>query len=468
MWRQLYTLLYLLALPPVLIRQWLRGRREPAYRRDPLGRFGRAPRSVPGAIWIHAVSTGEVQAAAPLVRRLRQRHPRRPILMTVTTAGGRERAEALFDGEATVTWLPWDLPWTQAAFLRRTRPRALLIMETELWPNLLAACGQAGVPVMLVNARLSARSARGYGRLPGPARAMLADLHRVLCQDEATAERFRALGMAPERMEVTGSLKFDPLLPVDLAERVAGVRARLGRDRSLLVMASTHEDEEARLLAAFAPLLRRHPRWRLVLVPRHPDRFDAVWRLCRDSGVEAARWSAASIPETASLVLVDAMGVLLEICGAAELVFVGGSLVPRGGHNPVEPAIQGVPVLIGPHGFNFEAINAAFREAGALEQVADATELAERCETLLADEPERRRRGLAARQVVAARRGALEQVLDRVDALLRDWEHCPLSTSRASGPAEAPGQGARAAGNGRAALARGQCRDQPSSSPSVV
>ena len=233
-----------------------------------------------------------------------------------------------------------------------------------------------------------------------------------------------ALPISPERIRVTGSLKFDPLLPGDLGQRVASVRTRLGRarpdrDQRLLVMASTHEDEEARLLAAFAPLLHRHPQWRLALVPRHPDRFDAVWRLCRDSGLPAARWSAGPVPAAASLVLVDAMGVLLEICGAAELVFVGGSLVPGGGHNPVEPAIQGVPVLIGPHGFNFEAINAAFRDAGALEQVADAPELARRCEALLADEPERRRRGRAARQVVAAHRGALEQVLEGVEDLLQ-------------------------------------------------
>ena len=417
MWRPLYTLLHLLLLPPVLIRQWLRGRREAGYRRDPLGRFGRVSRRAPGAIWIHAVSAGEVQAAAPLVRGLQRRHPHRPILVTVTTAVGRERAEVLFAGEATVTWLPWDLPWTQAAFLRRTRPRLLLIMETELWPNLLAACRRARVPVLLVNARLSARSARGYARVPGATRAMLADLDRILCQDDATADRFRALGMAPERLEITGSLKFDPLLPEDLNERVAGARARLGQDRRLLVMASTHEDEEVRLLAAFTPLLRRHPHWRLVLVPRHPERFDAVWRLCRDSGLEAARWSAGPVPETATLVLVDAMGVLLEICGAAELVFVGGSLIPRGGHNPVEPAIQDVPVLIGPHGFNFEEMNAAFRAVGALEQVADAAELAGRCEALLGNEPERRRRGQAGRQLVAARAGALERVLDRVEEI---------------------------------------------------
>jgi 3-deoxy-D-manno-octulosonic-acid transferase len=314
-----------------------------------------------------------------------------------------------------VTWLPWDLPWTQAAFLRRIRPRLLLIMETELWPNLLAACRRARVPVLLVNARLSARSARGYGRVAGASRAMLADLDRILCQDDATAERFRGLGAAPERIQVTGSLKFDPLLPPDLAQRVAGVRDRLGEDRRLLVMASTHGDEEARLLAAFEPVLQRHPDWCLVLVPRHPDRFDAVWRLCRDGGLQAARWSGGPVPAAAAVVLVDAMGMLLETCGAAELVFVGGSLVPHGGHNPVEPAIQGVPVFTGPHGFNFESINGALRDAGALESVADATELAGRCEALLGDEPDRLRRGQAGRELVARSRGALELVLDRVE-----------------------------------------------------
>lgn len=415
MWFPLYTVLYLLALPVVLLRQHLRGRREPGYRIDRLGRFGRVRGVPPGAIWIHAVSAGETIAAVPLVRAIRQRHPDVPILFTVTTASGRDRASHLLGAGVHLRWLPWDLPWTMRAFLRATRPRLLVLMETELWPHLLRECRRARVPTLLANARMSERSAKGYARLGEFGREMFRSLDGVACQDEVSATRCAALGVPVARLEITGSIKFDPHLPADLDARVdrALARCAVGAGR-VLVAASTHEGEEAALLASLGPVLAGHPGWRLVLVPRHPDRFDAVWRLCEQSGLPVWRWSDGPAPARAAVVLGDVMGELLAIYGIADLAFVGGSLVPHGGHNPIEPALHGLPVLTGPHTFNFDTMVAEFRTAGALEVVADADALALRVSALLDDEGERRRRGLAARAVVRAGRGALDRVAEWV------------------------------------------------------
>jgi 3-deoxy-D-manno-octulosonic-acid transferase len=414
-----YTAAYALVLPLALARQWWRGRAEPAYRQDPLARFGRVDGLPEGALWIHAVSAGETIAATPLVRRLRASDPSRPVLLTTTTATGRAAAEALAadDPGIAVSWLPWDLPAAVGAFLARTRPRALVIMETELWPNLLAGCARAGVPVMLANARLSVRSARGYGRVGRLTRRMLGRIACLACQDAVTASRFEDLGADPARTVVTGSVKFDLELPADLAERVAAARERLGAGRTLVVAASTHEDEEARLVEAFGPLLDVRPDLRLVIVPRHPNRFDAVLATLRSSGRPVARWSEGPAPEAAQLVLVDAMGVLLAVYGVAAVAFVGGSLVARGGHNPIEAAVHGVPVVTGPAVFNFEAIVAAFRDAGALVKADSAAAVAARVDAWLDDPAAASAAGAAGRAVVEAGRGALGETLVRIEAL---------------------------------------------------
>lgn len=411
MWRALYTLLYLLVLPFALLRQYLRGLREPGWHVDPLGRFGRVYGVPPGGIWIHAVSAGETIAAVPLVRALQRMHPEAPLLMTVTTASGRERAKALLGGDVHLRWLPWDLPWTMRRFLRATRPAVLVIFETELWPSLLHEAKHAAVTIMLVNGRLSARSAAGYARIDGLTRQMLGALDVVACQDQDTAARLLGLGADPARVVVTGSIKFDLDMPPDIEARVEQARARIAAGATrVLVAASTHDNEEARILMAMRPLLMAHPGWRLVLAPRHPDRFDVVWALCTNSGLRSARWTRGAVPKDTQVVLADVMGELLAIYGAADVAFVGGSLVERGGHNPIEPAVHGVPVLTGPHTFNFETIMGKFLDARALTVVAGATSLAEQTEELFTSDAERARRGSAARELVIRERGALDGI----------------------------------------------------------
>lgn len=418
-WRAAYVTLHLLALPVLLVRLWWRGRAEPLYRHDLPARFGRwagAPEAA--GVWVHAVSVGETVAAVPLLRGLEALAPSAPRILTVTTAAGRERAQDLLGDSVYLTWLPFDLPFSLRAFLRRAQPRLLVLIETELWPLLIRECGRFGVRVVLVNARLSERSAAGYRRLGTLTRGMLEGIDLIACQDTASAERFRALGARPERVICPGNMKFDALVPGDLSARMDRARERLGADDGpLLVAASTHAGEEERLLAALVPLLRRHPDWRLLIVPRHAHRFDAVWRLMERAPLASARLSAGEVPAGSRLLLGDLMGELIALYGLADVAFLGGSLLPHGGHNPIEPAWHGLPLFSGPHLDNFADVAERFTAAGALEVVADADELAVAMERVLDDDELWQQRGDAARQVVETNRGALGAILAAMRAM---------------------------------------------------
>lgn len=406
---RIYSLLWLVALPLLLGRLLLRSMREPGYREDLAGRFGRGAGAATGALWVHAVSAGEVHAVAPLMRRLAERHPSRPLLLTCSTATGRARARACFGDTVEVAWLPFDLPGCVDAFLARRRPELLALVETELWPVLIERCAAREIPVLLVNGRLSERSARGYARLPWLVRPMIGRLDGILCQDRATAARFSALGAGDGVLRVTGSLKFEPELPPDTADRAATFRQRIvgAMARAFVIVAgSTHAGEEEALLAVLLPLLERHPDWRLVLVPRHPQRFDAVARVCAGMGASAPRASAHAAPE-GGLLLWDRMGDLAALYGAADAAFVGGSLVPAGGHNPIEAAVHGTPVLVGPGAHDFTDVNARLAVDGGLVRVEDAGALAARLERWARHPEERARAGAAARAAVRANGGAL-------------------------------------------------------------
>jgi len=418
-WRAVYITLHLLALPWLLGRLWWRGQAEPLYRQDLAARFGRwddAPEAA--GVWVHAVSVGETVAAVPLLRGLEALAPSAPRILTVTTSAGRERARDLLGDSVYLTWLPFDLPFSLRAFLRRARPRLLVLIETELWPLLIHECGRFGVRVVLVNARLSERSAAGYRRLGGLTRNMLDGIDLIACQDSVSAERFRALGARAERVICPGNMKFDALLPGDLSVRMDRARERLGADDGpLLIAASTHAGEEELLLTAFMPMLRRHPDWRLLIVPRHAHRFGAVWRLLERSPLAAARLSGGEVAAGSRLLLGDVMGELIALYGLADVAFLGGSLVPHGGHNPIEPAWHGLPLFSGPHLDNFADVAERFAAAGALEVVADAQELARAMESVLDDEELWQRRGDAARNVVETNRGALGAILTAMRAL---------------------------------------------------
>ena len=414
--RLLYSLGLYALLPFLPLRLLYRGLRNPAYLRgwpQRLGFLGRRPPA--GGVWVHAVSVGEVQAAAPVVEALLARGE--GVVLTTMTPTGARQARRLFGEGVFHAFLPYDLPGAGRRFLAAVRPRLGVIMETEIWPNLLAACRRAGVPVVLANARLSARSARRYARVGALVRPALQGLEAVLAQGRDDARRFRALGVPPARLRVTGNLKYDLRLNPSALEEGELLRSRWG-DRPVWIAASTHEGEEAAALAAHRRLRQALPQALLVLVPRHPERFARAAQLCARAGLEVARRSRGEVPQAGTAVyLGDTLGELPALYAAAQVAFVGGSLVPVGGHNLLEPAALGLPLLCGPHVFNFAEIARRLRRAGALRVVADAGELASEVEWLLRDPVLRAARGEGGRALVEREAGAAARVL----AALSPW-----------------------------------------------
>jgi 3-deoxy-D-manno-octulosonic-acid transferase len=377
---------------------------------------------VPGGIWVHAVSVGESIAAAPMIRALLQRYPQLPITVTCMTPTGSERIKALFVEEPRVQhcYLPYDLPCAAKRFLDQVRPKLAVIMETELWPNHIHQCARRGIPVALANARLSERSARGYARFPKLTRPMLGEMSLFAVQTEAEAERFRQLGARTDTVEVTGSIKFDLTIDPQLLESASALRRQWQAvERPVWIAASTHEGEDEVVLAAHQRLLASYPDALLILVPRHPERFDSVAQLCEREGFATVRRSSAQ-PVTAqtSVLLGDTMGELLFLYALADSAFVGGSLVPNGGHNLLEPAALAKPVLSGPHLFNFLEIAAQLRAAGALQEVEDAESLALAVQRLFELPRDAQRMAEAGLKVMRSNQGALQRLLDGLGRLL--------------------------------------------------
>ncbi|WP_296753774.1 lipid IV(A) 3-deoxy-D-manno-octulosonic acid transferase, partial [Thiobacillus sp.] len=380
-------------------------------------RLARGPAPVCGALWINAVSVGEMRAAQPLVAALRAAHPDAPVLLTCMTPTGRATAEALYGSFAHIVYLPYDYAWLVRRFLRRVQPRAGILMETELWPNLIDAAARQRIPMVLANARLSARSARGYARLPALTRACLARIATVAAQSEADAARLLELGAASAH--VTGNLKFDITPPPALLERGAAWKAQWGQ-RPVLLAASTREGEEAPLLRAFAEAAPAAVL--LVLVPRHPQRFDAVAGLIEAAGLACQRRSAldgAQLHAGTRVLLGDSLGELFAYYAACDVAFVGGSLLPLGGQNLIEAASVGRPVLVGPHTFNFEEATRRAIEAGAALRVSEAGDMLEKALQLLNDDAARARMGAAGLAFAARHRGAAARVAELVAPLLR-------------------------------------------------
>lgn len=411
----LYRLALLLAAPLIPLRLAWRGRRERGYLQHWRERLGSG--AVPaGALWIHAVSVGEMRAAQPLVDALRAAHPGVPVLLTCMTPTGRATAEALYGSFATIVYLPYDYAWLVRRFLRRARPRVGVLMETELWPSLIHAAARLSIPLVLGNARLSERSARGYARLPALTRACLQRIAVVAAQAEADASRLLKLGA--RSVQITGNLKFDIAPPLEMLERGTGWRAKWG-SRPVLLAASTREGEEAPILRAFADAAP--PEVLLVLVPRHPQRFDEVAAL-----IEAARlpYRRRSVPDglevdaDTRVLLGDSLGELFAYYAACDVAFVGGSLAPLGGQNLIEAASAGRPVLVGPHTFNFDEATRLAIEAGAALRVVDADALIGAALKLLGDDALRSRMGEAGLAFAARHRGAAARLQGLVSPLL--------------------------------------------------
>jgi len=413
--RRIYTLALYLLLPLVLLRLLWRSIKAPAYRRRWLERLGIfAPPPGWGGLWIHAVSVGEVQAILPLIRQLLTSNPDLSITVTTTTPTGSARVTEQLGEQVFHVYFPYDLPLSLTGFLRRVRPRALLMVETEIWPNLLHYCRRHGVYTLLANARLSARSARGYARLGRFARATFAQIDCVAAQSRADAARFRELGVPAERVFVTGSIKFDMRIPASLEEQVEVLRRAWG-GRPVWIAGSTHEGEDELVLAAHRRVLGQFPNALLILVPRHPERFDRVASLCRRERLRLSRRSRhADYDHESQVYLGDTMGELPVLLGSADVAFIGGSLVNTGGHNMLEAAAQGVAVCFGPHVFNFAVISQMLIEAGAARQVNNEAELGDQVISWFADVSQRAEVGEKGRRVVAKNRGALKRLLDLI------------------------------------------------------
>jgi 3-deoxy-D-manno-octulosonic-acid transferase len=415
----LYNVLVYLAAPIAVLVQLWRGLRDPSYRERLGERFGLGD-PIPGAtIWIHAVSVGEVQASQQLITQLQKRHPHYGILITTVTPTGAARARLLFGDRVQLRYVPLDLPGSVRRFFDRVQPKLAMILETELWPNLYGECGRRGVPLVLASARISPRSVGKYRRMVSLFRKTLSHGIVIAAQSESDAERFRSIGATAERTHVTGNIKFDFQPPAGIEAQGRHWREEHAPGRPIWVAGSTHEGEEVTVLDAHRRVLERFPDALLVLVPRHPQRFEYVRDLLAKRHERAAwRSSRAPISPATSVLLGDTMGELMTFYAAADVAFVAGSLVPIGGHNLLEPASAGRPVLTGPYNFNGEEIAQLLMDAGAAVVVSDTAGLAHAVKGLLDDANLRAVMGAAGRAVLDANRGALDRLLTLVDPLL--------------------------------------------------
>jgi 3-deoxy-D-manno-octulosonic-acid transferase len=417
--RYLYSAIFYCLLPFILLRLLFRGLAAPNYRKRWRQRFGffTPPESAKETIWLHAVSVGETLAAVPLVKALQVKYPDHRLLITCMTPTGSERITAAFGDSVDHSYAPYDMPDAVARFIQRVQPKMLIIMETELWPNTIAACHKRQIPVILANARLSEKSARGYARVRGLSGPMFAQLTAVVAQHEDDGTRFAALGLPADNLHISGNIKFDLDLNAEIRQAAESLKQqwRGENQRPILLAASTHRGEDEIILQAFGQIKQRVHNALLVLVPRHPERFNQVGDLCLDAGYSLARRSSNDPVEQADILLGDSMGELMTFFGACDIAFIGGSLVSNGGHNMIEPAAWGKPTLSGLSVFNFAEVSRLLAEAGGLALVEDTVALAETVIELIENPERAQQMGQQAQQVAEANRGALERLLMVVD-----------------------------------------------------
>lgn len=418
--RILYSALLYLLVPGIIARLLWRSLRSPAHAKRWSERFGfiSSAAADQDIIWLHAVSVGEVVAAVPLVKALQKQYSNQRILMTCTTVTGSERIQAIFPDSVDHHYAPYDLPNSIGRFLERSHPRLLIIMETELWPNIIAECKCRGIPVFLVNGRLSARSAKGYLRIGSLVRPMMRQIHRIAAQSKEDANRFVQIGASANSLSIVGNVKFDLTISPELESKAASLAAswRGLSNRPIVLAASTHKGEDEIILEAFAKIKKYHNRTLLVLVPRHPERFDQVADLCKKSGFKISRRSQGTMPSTSDILIGDTMGELLTFFGACDVAFVGGSLVPIGGHNIIEPAAWGKPIISGPHLFNFSKASELLLSKGGMLICANAEDLASSCTKILDDDVFRKSMSLTAHCVAKDNRGALTNIMSLIDS----------------------------------------------------
>ena len=404
------TLLYLLT-PLIICRLLLRGRKAPAYRDRWGERFAHTlPEHSPGVIWFHTVSVGETLAALPVIKHTLAQYPEQKVLVTTMTPTGSDRVRASLGDTVAHVYAPYDLPHAMARFYKHYRPRCLCIMETELWPNMLHQAKIHHVPVVLMNARMSEKSARGYRRFKTLTQDMMAKLSTIAVQNATDAERFESLGASKEQLQVTGNIKFDLTMPPDLATKQQVFSAALA-DRPVWLAASTHLGEDDILVDAHRQLLQQHPDACLIIVPRHPERFEEVYQIASKTGLSVHRRTADEQPDS-QIYLVDTMGELLLFSSLADMAFVGGSLIERGGHNCLEVSAFAKPVMSGKHDFNFADINKQLVTAGGLVYVADSGEICQQLTQWIENPALASETGRAGLAVVERNRGALGKLIE--------------------------------------------------------
>jgi 3-deoxy-D-manno-octulosonic-acid transferase len=417
--RFIYIVIAYLLAPVVVGALALRGFRDRSQWRGFSQRFGFGAAVEKPSIWVHAVSVGEVQASAPLVNALLARFPEVPLVLTTVTPTGRERAQALFKSRVDVRYVPIDLPGAVRRFFDRVRPRLAVILETEIWPNLYNRCGRLKVPLVMASARISPKSVNRYRRLVGLFRDALSHGIFIAAQSEEDAERFRSIGASPQRTHVIGNIKFDFGYPPDIEARGHALRTLLGVDRPVWVAGSTHAKEEDVLFDAHVLLRQRFSNALLVMVPRHPPRFGDVGAAMKQRGIPfVTRTSGAAPGADIQVFLLDTLGELPPFYAAGDVAFVGGSLVPIGGHNLLEPAALSEPIVAGPHNFNSADISKLLVERGAVKIVHDAPELAKVIGDLLDDPATRAQMGAAGRKAIDQNRGAVDRLMAFIQPLL--------------------------------------------------
>jgi 3-deoxy-D-manno-octulosonic-acid transferase len=420
--RFLYTLTMYLLTPAILYRLAVRGLRYREYFERWRERFGFVTDTgMQDSIWVHAVSMGEVNAAMPLIDALMCRYQGASFVITTVTPTGSERVRRVYGDRVMNVYLPYDLPAAIRRFLDRVRPRVALIMETEIWPNLFFECEARGIPLIVANARLSEKSLRGYGPIRPLARQALAGAHFIAAQSETDARRLRELGAPDEKISVIGNLKYDMTVPEHLVVHSRAMRVEWGARRPVWIAASTHEGEELAVIKAHADVLRRFPDALLLLVPRHPERFKPVAQACRSFGfVTRTRSEDGAATSDTQCFVVDTLGELMNFYAAADAAFVGGSLVPIGGHNVLEPAALSVPIVVGGYTFNFAEIVANLLEREAVLQIVSGDELGPTITRLLADETLRTSLGNAARVAFEHEQGSVLRTVAIIEQALRD------------------------------------------------
>lgn len=426
--RFIYSVVLYCLVPLIILRLYWLSLRNPGYRKRIPERFGWLAKRKDDQplLWIHAVSVGEVQATNPLVHAIGRQYPQFRILVTTTTPTGADTVMRLYRDKVIHRYVPYDLPGAVHRFRRHIRPDLLIVMETEIWPNLYHTCSTNGVPVIIANARLSAMSLSGYKKLASLARDTLSMVTKVITQSHADAERFIELGVAPDNIRVSGNLKFDVLVPEETTGNAEELKKILGSSgRRIWLAASTHEREEQVVLESHAKILDEYPDCLLIIAPRHPERFTDVARLAKNAGFTVLKKTDGQIVNGKTQVFIlDTLGDLPACYTNSDVAFIGGSLVPAGGHNPLEAAVRGVPVLFGPHTHNFDSICKGLLANGTAKTVRDAQGLAEAVLELFSDASKRQHAGDSARAYVESNQGTINTVMAELKPLLEKSVSC--------------------------------------------